>query len=909
MLKFFYGFMTDDMKIAFIDRAEDKDIMDIVFSIKDKAKRIIAIDKIIEDYFYLTYNLDETKKIEIIQESKKLDTHYKASLIISLSNDLKKIEILQTLEGLNGHNKATIIETIKDEKERLELMDKIDGLSPSDKAIIVASINDDEKKIELLQTIEGLSGKNKAFIIKSINDEEKKIELLQTIEGLSGKDKAKIIGSLNSEEKKIELLQTTEGLDSGDKATIIFCIESIEKKIELMRTIEGLNGEDKYGIITSIRDYAKRLELVFTTEGITEEDKEFEIGFFADQEKIEVLQTVQGLTSKDKAQIIASINNEENKIELLQTIEGLTGKDKAQIIGSLNSDKNKIELMRITEGLDINDKAIIIAYIENENKKVNIAIEENLIGDNELNLLKRLKQKNSEILKNIDFRILQKKYVDLLGEERINTISCYLSIQERILELSDEELNIFDKCIDVYVEKYKTDEWTVIAEDILNNIGEYEILVKDLKDIKNISEEDVLKISRIIQNENWCEIQSIEDVREYDRIKEEKCKRIMEDKDASLESKKEATIQKLFGHSLSYAKEMLHKYGKDIENIDDCDMKDYIRALKLIDEIEEIDLLEQIFEKCNFAELDRASAERNLKIAYLKTYLGDLYVPKEEDRVEGEKNVYDAGTDFKILLTSVGAYYGGEKIWNYNKSWNMPIISTQHFCASYIRNDMLGTAPIPHFCYGFKSMKEDSLMLSGPFDLGSSNHTFNSKSYRNHGDIYYTSNTQIDNTKKHNEMDFRRMQGGEKKQPDYIVVFKRNGKIDNMNEARKAAKQWEKELPIVVIDVDKCLKSERAKVDKMLSQYRKNPNPQLAKIIKQKVRNNRVTDTTFCEDINSELEELRVDEIDKENPTTYEESEKKDKKEKKQTKGIVDEEQLAQVYEEVSAHERSERSK
>ena len=32
MLKFFYGFMTDDMKIAFIDRAEEEDIMDIIFS-------------------------------------------------------------------------------------------------------------------------------------------------------------------------------------------------------------------------------------------------------------------------------------------------------------------------------------------------------------------------------------------------------------------------------------------------------------------------------------------------------------------------------------------------------------------------------------------------------------------------------------------------------------------------------------------------------------------------------------------------------------------------------------------------------------------------------------------------------------------------------------------------------------
>ena len=50
-------------------------------------------------------------------------------------------------------------------------------------------------------------------------------------------------------------------------------------------------------------------------------------------------------------------------------------------------------------------------------------------------------------------------------------------------------------------------------------------------------------------------------------------------------------------------------------------------------------------------------------------------------------------------------------------------------------------------------------------------------------------------------MDFRRIQGGEKKQPSYIVVFKQNGIIDKLENAKKASKDWGG-LPIVVIDRD-----------------------------------------------------------------------------------------------------------
>ena len=35
-------------------------------------------------------------------------------------------------------------------------------------------------------------------------------------------------------------------------------------------------------------------------------------------------------------------------------------------------------------------------------------------------------------------------------------------------------------------------------------------------------------------------------------------------------------------------------------------------------------------------------------------------------------------------------------------------------------------------------------------------------------------------------MDFRRIQNGEKKNPDYIIVYRENGEISNLEEAKKS---------------------------------------------------------------------------------------------------------------------------
>lgn len=146
-------------------------------------------------------------------------------------------------------------------------------------------------------------------------------------------------------------------------------------------------------------------------------------------------------------------------------------------------------------------------------------------------------------------------------------------------------------------------------------------------------------------------------------------------------------------------------------------------------------------------------------------------------------------------------------------------------------------------------MSSESLALSGAKDIFSSGvrDGFVSNSQE---EEYYSPENQINNTEYYNEMDFYRIQDGERKQPDYILVFRKNGIIPNMEQAKEAQKQWDG-LPIVIVDKDKCLESEKQKVDQMLEEYNSG-NKKLAGDICQKIRNNRKTSQAFCIDIDME---------------------------------------------------------
>lgn len=457
---------------------------------------------------------------------------------------------------------------------------------------------------------------------------------------------------------------------------------------------------------------------------------------------------------------------------------------------------------------------------------------------------------NYDIARNIDFRILEEKYVRALGEEKINLISNFDNVQQQILSLNDSELEILGKCLDCFEEENNTDDWTELASILLKNINQYEVLIDNLKDNKSVRKSDIVSLMKIMQNLNFCSITSIEDVQNFKDVSKKRLQKIMEDPYTSIRDKKNAVYLKIFGHDRKIAKENIKMFGEDIEKIGSEEYIAYIKALKGIEDIYDEDVLKEIFESCEWLQIDPVSIRKNLKREFCKMYNDGLYkVPEDKE------NIYEAGTDFKIIMTSVKAFGMKTRIdWSYEEDWNRPSLESQYFCTSYIRNDMIGRAPVYSVCYGFSEMQEDSLLMAGIEDIYSGGKEFVASAWGEQK--YYSPDEQINHTEKYNEINFKRIQGEEKKQPDYILVFKEYGKFLNLEEAKKAQKDWWG-LPIVIVDIDKCLESEYQKVENLIEEYKKSNNPEVAKNLFQKVRNNRQTRGSFAIGLEEDLEEIK----------------------------------------------------
>ena len=605
-------------------------------------------------------------------------------------------------------------------------------------------------------------------------------------------------------------------------------------------SLEKLNDDEKFETFLLTKN-SKILSLI-KDEEIHQDYEKIQLflykehGFYIDENNMNIMDEVHHKFSK--AVLLSAFKDPELKLKFLNQL------DPSSVMLYMKFEQNN-------KFLNDNISTLIESCEEYSDKK-EVLVER----------LSSMYEKNNDIYNNINFELLDDKYFFNLGEDKINQISCYPKIQDMIVSLTDTQLNIFSRCLNHYLDNHKTEEWTVLADNILKNIKQYDKLIDTIDDSEKI---DIEKLTSIMQDTNTFNIESIDDLNKYSEIRKQKCDEIINKSESSIEEKQSATIQKIFGHSAEYAYELIEKFGEDIKQIKDEDTKNHILALKGIFDCKNLDTLKTIYDECESIEFaNKVFIERNLKSEYGKLFNEGLYVPTEEHHIEG--NIYEAGTDFKMIITSIGALSYNDLESGYKSNWNRPSLSTQHFCASYIRNDMLGTADVKSICYGFTDMDDDSLMLSGSTDILSNENEFVPTSRNNNYINYYSPDTQINKTDKYNEMDFRRIQDGKKKQPDYIVVFTdsdtpiymKDSKTPTyfMENALKASEEFGG-IPIVVIDKDKCLESERSKVDEMLEKYAETQDPELAKKITQKVHNNRVTSFEFCKDIDEQLEPIK----------------------------------------------------
>lgn len=567
-------------------------------------------------------------------------------------------------------------------------------------------------------------------------------------------------------------------------------------------------------------------------------------------EKVQIIQKVDKLDEDFIYKCLTDQNvglNSYDKFELIQIIY----KDEKDIYKYISDPKigfnRKYKIMLAMMLDEENFWSKYMPFVMKQEVKDDITI-----IDKKVQILKQLYQKNDEILETIDFKILDEKYVQTFGLDKINRIGLFEDIQRKILELDDKQYKFFNDILKNYLKRNKEIEWEFVVVTILDNITEYVELLNNIDDINNVNIEDLIII---MQEKNVFEINKEEDISNFDEIKRKKCVEWIETN--YVNTMKNALCFQLFGHAWKYALYLLSKYN-DIESIHDDKVQTYMKVLKEIEKIEDLNEIKEIFYSCEPAKLiNKILIEEDLKNEYLRQFNEQLLTI--DSLKEIEPNVYDAGTDFNIIITGVGAYSEEMKSENYRMSWNRPKVGVAHFCASYIRNDRLGIAENPYVCYGFNKMPKGSLINSSNRDLLSNGiNAFVNNAIINSN--FCSPESMINNTISFfNELDFKRFHDGKRTQPNYIIFFKVGEKEIN-EQCRQASRDFGN-LPIVVIDVCKCIEEEEKKVKGLLKLYKETGNIEILKQIYQKVINNRVT--TYKWNLKKEFyQKINLDEIE-----------------------------------------------
>ena len=697
----------------------------------------------------------------------------------------------------------------------------------------------------------GLNSKNICRLISRTGNTEKYLTTGNVQKwGLKPYDIKKIIEETENIEKYLTTGNVQKwGLDSYDITELIVKTGNIENYLTRDINELGLNSYDICRLISITGNIEKYLTTGNVQKwGLNSYDitelivKTGKVEDYLTEDKIQEL----GLNSPNICRLISITGNIEKYLTTGNVQKwGLNSKEVLNLITNNLNDSN----IHLIYDLGFNHTNIESCEILHKNLDYILKKEKQT---EKKEIIKKLYEKNNDIVK-VKFEILDNKYLQTLGEDKINQISCYPEQVDDILTLNEKELRLLGRCLDLY----EGEDWTPLCKRILGNIGTYTKLLETIDNIDEMQSEDIEDLTTVLLHENYLDIECIEDVKNFESIKQKKCIEMF--KSGDIDDKINAICISKFGQPKSEIVQFIEKYADGIDYIEDEDLQCYIKSVVEVLSIEDTEILNNIFKNVEpVKNVNSIAMERNLKNEYGKLYNKGLFTIDQAQKCENlGDNIYEVPVDengnianFNMIITSIAPFVANSPD-NFCKDWNRPALASQHFCANYIRRDMLGRAPMPHLCYGFSDMKEESLTLSGSCDIYSSGAEF--VSYARHDERYLPPDQQINETGRYNEMDFRRIQGGEKRQPDYIVVFRKDGEISNMDKAQMASEQFGeatgKKLPIVIIDEDKCLETESRLVGDMIENFNNSPSREKAELICQKIRNNRVRNPSFSSDI------------------------------------------------------------
>lgn len=503
--------------------------------------------------------------------------------------------------------------------------------------------------------------------------------------------------------------------------------------------------------------------------------------------------------------------------------------------------------------------------------------------------------KNNELYNTLNPQILQAKYKEKLGIDKIEILSLYPNVQKDLLELNDSQLNLFVKLLE-YAQKEQKD-WIPVTEYLISSVkykGDEELFKKFDELNENYKWKLLTTIFSTSELSYMISVSSIKDLQNYHQRKkkialpiinepnncEEQCEWSYELTVSSpINRVKFAILGLKYDMSLEQAHMLLERYGEDIESFVGTPEGEILKDIRnIINENDIKKLQNQNFNNLKIDYKALVNLESTLDNILIKKFNEKLYAPSEKDfdRVEKvtirdenskkkkvEVKVYNAigdkSREIYIVTHSRGGiagFYDEDVKSNYKEDWFRPNLKNKVISLCCVSNEYWGY--VKGWCtFGFNNFKSNTLYDMSQTDAASGDISFGKSYSSTHR---FGPKRLIDNTLGYNEMVWKRLEweNGQynKKAPDYIVYIedleddnqKNNKKLHKIYEERKKsawkeAKKAAAELgiPIVVIGVEKSIKIESKAIEDMVKKFELigGKNQDLLRSIMTKFENNR----------------------------------------------------------------------
>ena len=596
------------------------------------------------------------------------------------------------------------------------------------------------------------------------------------------------------------------------------------------------------------------------------------------QEKIrELLERLDNVDKKDRVYEIEDFIREHEESE--------------EFLAYFDTDINQKSYERYTnvdkyiDLLDSYDGKIYLAQVLCDFELAQKLFSEYPFSEEEKEKFDKLFANNEDITKTLRPKILSNKY-SFFSPQVLDFITAENEspFQDRILRMDEKNLGIFK----ILYRKIENDTQDIVSKlfYLSINISDYEPLNEDLYQyIQNggeLNDDITSKLLWLYTKEGLYtsqtreisdSIRTIDDINNLETIIRETCNKFVntqrnrENKD--IDVIKEAILMSTYGMTLDETREILAKYNLSGIEINESNQKQCLMYLALT-EINSEDNPDKLI-----AIYDEYTRENDIKIDYLRTavFNGELkelfakefnraFTPIEQfNRLseDGGISVYDAGTDFKICMTAIGAYQDNfSDKENYSTYWNSKKIMAHTSSCSLIANNNLTTAKISNICLGFSNFEEEMFYGGSNKDMASDEQYHVMAPQLN---INLSNPEEFINSTRgqYNELVYERrdLENGEfyKKNPDFIVFFEEFDDLDNIDMEDSEAKsilddekrKWQESLkaaknfgvPIVKINRERCAKAESEKIEQCFQEYLQTHNTSLLSSIITNFENNR----------------------------------------------------------------------